>query len=224
MTIKLEQHTNNVQSSDVPKVIICVTMWHETCQEMCQLLKSICRLDLHLSIREEADTVGEDGIGTEDGKQNAEKKTQDPDKIQIEVQIVFEDAFCSTKNGREVNEYLLQFMSCLQKAVGSVLKVKELVKWNKTFQRKVVQTPYGGQFVLQLPGGTQMTVHLKDKKKIRARKRWSQLKKTFILTLDDDVDFEPKSVLRMMDRMKMNNRVEAVCGRIHPIGSVLNNY
>ncbi|XP_052795778.1 chitin synthase chs-2-like [Mya arenaria] len=87
-----------------------------------------------------------------------------------------------------------------------------------------------------------MTVHLKDKKKIRARKRWSQvmymyycllykmgktypdtikeeLKKTFILTLDGDVDFEPKSVLRMMDRMKMNNRVAAFCGRIHPIGS-----
>ncbi|XP_052793269.1 chitin synthase chs-2-like [Mya arenaria] len=237
-----EQHMDSVQPRDVPKVIICVTMWHETCQEMCQLLKSICRLDLHLSIREEADHVEEDKNGADSEKQDVEKKTQDPDKINIEVQIVFDDAFCSTKNGREVNEYLLQFMSCLQKAVGSVLKDKELLEWNKTFQKKVVQTPYGGQFILQLPGGTQMTIHLKDKKKIRPRKRWSQvmymyycllykmgktypdtirdeLKKTFILTLDGDVDFEPKSVLRMMDRMKMNSRVAAVCGRIHPIGS-----
>ncbi|XP_052806627.1 chitin synthase chs-2-like [Mya arenaria] len=238
-----ELHTDSVRSNDdVPKVIICVTMWHETCKEMCQLLKSICRLDLHLSIREEADHVKEDGNGADGETQDAEKKTQDPDKINIEVQIVFDDAFCSTKNGREVNEYLLQFMSCLQKAVGSVLKDNELLNWNKTFQKKMTQTPYGGQLMIQLPGGTQMMVHLKDKKKIRARKRWSQvmymyycllykmgktypdtikdeLKKTFILTLDGDVDFEPKSVLRMMDRMKMNSRVAAVCGRIHPIGS-----
>ncbi|XP_052791807.1 chitin synthase chs-2-like [Mya arenaria] len=237
-----EQHMDSVQPRDVPKVIICVTMWHETCQEMCQLLKSICRLDLHLSIREEADHIEEDKNGADGEKQDAVKKTQDPDKINIEVQIVFDDAFCSTKNGCEVNEYLLQFMSCLQKAVGSVLKDKELLEWNKTFQKKVVQTPYGGQFILQLPGGTQMTIHLKDKKKIRPRKRWSQvmymyycllykmgkmypdtirdeLKKTFILTLDGDVDFEPKSVLRLMDRMKMNSRVAAVCGRIHPIGT-----
>ncbi|XP_052791804.1 chitin synthase chs-2-like [Mya arenaria] len=213
------------QGDDVPKVIICVTI-----------------LDLHLLLREEADNEGVDGKRTEDEKQDAEKITIDSDKINIEVQIVFDDAFCSTKNGREVNEYLLQFMSCLQKAVGSVLKDKELVRWNKTFKKKMVQTPYGGQFILQLPGGTHVTVHLKDKKKIRARKRWSQvmymyycllykmekaypdtfkdkLKNTFILTLDGDVDFKPKSVLRMMDRMKMNSRVGAVCGRIHPIGS-----
>ncbi|XP_052804081.1 chitin synthase chs-2-like isoform X1 [Mya arenaria] len=238
-----ELHTDSErQSDDIPKVIICITMWHETCKEMCQLLKSICRLDKHLSNREEAENKGNDGNGTEDKTQDAGKKIQDPDKIKMEVQIVFDDAFCSTKNGREVNEYLLQFMSCLQKAVGSVLKGKELVKWNKTCKKEVVETPYGGQFILQLPGGTQMTVHLKDKIKIRARKRWSQvmymyycllyklgntnqetarekLKKTFILTLDGDVDFEPKSVLRMMDRMKMNIRVGAVCGRIHPIGS-----
>ncbi|XP_052796132.1 chitin synthase chs-2-like [Mya arenaria] len=221
-----ELHTDRIQQrDDIPKVIICVTMWHETCKEMCQLLKSICRLDLHLFTRGEADN--EEG----DGKQDTEKKTQDPDKIEVEVQIVFDDAFCSTKNGREVNEYMLQFMPCLQKAVGS-----------SSLMKKVVQTPYGGKLILKLPGGTQMTLHLKDKKKIRARKRWSQvmymyyclvykmrkaypikfkdmLKNTFILTLDGDVDFEPESVLRMMDRMKMNSRVGAVCGRIHPIGS-----
>ncbi|XP_052796524.1 chitin synthase chs-2-like [Mya arenaria] len=225
-----ELHTDRIQQSDdIPKVIICVTMWHETCKEMCQLLKSICRLDLHLFIRVEADN--EEG----DGK-------QDPDKIEIEVQIVFDDAFCLAKNGREVNEYVLRFMSCLQKAVGSVLTENELVIWNKKFHKKMVQTPYGGKLFIELPGGRQVTLHLKDKKKIRARKRWSQvlymyyclvykmgkaypkkfkdmLKNTFILTLDGDVDFEPESVLRMMDRMKMNSRVGAVCGRIHPIGS-----
>ena len=42
---------------------------------------------------------------------------------------------------------------------------------------------------------------------------------TFILTLDGDVDFRPDSVRLLLDRMKKNKKVGAVCGRIHPIGS-----
>ena len=42
---------------------------------------------------------------------------------------------------------------------------------------------------------------------------------TFILTLDGDVDFRPGSVSLLLDRMKKNRKVGAVCGRIHPIGS-----
>ena len=36
-------------------------------------------------------------------------------------------------------------------------------------------TPYGGRLTWTLPGGTKMFVHLKDKTKIRHRKRWSQV-------------------------------------------------
>ncbi len=36
-------------------------------------------------------------------------------------------------------------------------------------------TPYGGRLVWILPGKTKITVHLKDKTKIRNRKRWSQV-------------------------------------------------
>ncbi len=35
-------------------------------------------------------------------------------------------------------------------------------------------TPYGGRLTWTLPGGTKMIVHLKDKNKIRHKKRWSQ--------------------------------------------------
>ena len=42
---------------------------------------------------------------------------------------------------------------------------------------------------------------------------------TFILTLDGDVDFRPDSVRLLLDRMRKNKKVGAVCGRIHPIGS-----
>ncbi|KAH3754026.1 hypothetical protein DPMN_188684 [Dreissena polymorpha] len=38
-----------------------------------------------------------------------------------------------------------------------------------------IDTPYGGRLVWRLPGGNQMIAHLKDKQKIRHRKRWSQV-------------------------------------------------
>jgi chitin synthase len=38
-----------------------------------------------------------------------------------------------------------------------------------------VSTPYGGRMIFKLPGGTSLVVHLKDKTKIRNKKRWSQV-------------------------------------------------
>ena len=35
-------------------------------------------------------------------------------------------------------------------------------------------TPYGGRLIWTLPGGTKLVLHLKDKNKIRHKKRWSQ--------------------------------------------------
>ena len=36
-------------------------------------------------------------------------------------------------------------------------------------------TPYGGRLEWTLPGKNKLVAHLKDKKKIRHRKRWSQV-------------------------------------------------
>lgn len=41
---------------------------------------------------------------------------------------------------------------------------------------------------------------------------------TFILALDGDVDFQPRAVQLLVDRMKKNINVGAACGRILPIG------
>lgn len=41
---------------------------------------------------------------------------------------------------------------------------------------------------------------------------------TFILALDGDVDFTPKAVRLLIDRMVKNEELGAACGRIHPIG------
>ena len=37
-----------------------------------------------------------------------------------------------------------------------------------------IATPYGGRLIWTLPGKTKIVAHLKDKAKIRNKKRWSQ--------------------------------------------------
>ena len=79
-----------------------------------------------------------------------------------------------------------------------------------------IATPYGGRLVWQLTGSTKIVCHLKDKNKIRHKKRWSQImymyyflghrleensnlteqqkrarkRNTYLLALDGDVDFQ----------------------------------
>ena len=109
---------------------------------------------------------------------------------------------------------------------------------------KKYPTPYGGRLVWTLPGKTKMIAHLKDKGKIRHRKRWSQVmymyyllghklmelpisvdrkevvaENTYLLTLDGDIDFLPNAVQLLVDLMKKNRNLGAACGRIHPVGS-----
>ena len=42
---------------------------------------------------------------------------------------------------------------------------------------------------------------------------------TYLLTLDGDIDFQPKAVSLLVDLMKRNKNLGAACGRIHPVGS-----
>ena len=37
-------------------------------------------------------------------------------------------------------------------------------------------TPYGGRLIWSLPGGNKLIAHLKDKSKIKIKKRWSQVR------------------------------------------------
>ena len=43
-------------------------------------------------------------------------------------------------------------------------------------------TPYGGRLEWELPGKHKLFVHLKDKDKIRPKKRWSQVRKIIVFT------------------------------------------
>ncbi|KAH3835621.1 hypothetical protein DPMN_108977, partial [Dreissena polymorpha] len=251
----------------IPQIYACATMWHETRQEMTQLLKSMFRLDYgHCASRLAQEKF----------------KIKDPDYYDLEIHIIFDDAFELNDDVDKFvpNHFVKTLMECMEDAARSVVKGPIIISPPAKYV-----TPYGGRLVWTMPGHTKMVAHVKDKNKIRHRKRWSQCmymyyllgyrlfgakdsdkaftdeseiesrmskarnrkkgkskkenlsrpikslfnkmdtetyekaENTFILTLDGDVDFKPESVKLLVDRMKKNRKVGAVCGRIHPIGS-----
>ncbi|KAI0226980.1 Chitin synthase chs-2, partial [Lamellibrachia satsuma] len=115
---------------------------------------------------------------------------------------------------RVCNRFVKQLVGVMELAATSIhetqLKLSPPVK---------TPTAYGGRLTWILPGGNLLKVHIKDRNKIRKRKRWSQAENTYLLTLDGDIDFKAESVTLLVDRMRKNKKVGAACGRIHPIGT-----
>jgi len=69
-----------------------------------------------------------------------------------------------------INKYVQQLVEKIDVAGSAVhqtiMRLKPPVKYT---------TPYGGRFLYTLPGKNRLFVHLKDKTRIRHRKRWSQV-------------------------------------------------
>nr|ALM23646.1 chitin synthetase 2 [Leptinotarsa decemlineata]AMN92726.1 chitin synthase 2 [Leptinotarsa decemlineata] len=209
------------------RIYACGTMWHETKEEMIIFLKSIFRLD-------------EDQCAYKIGKNRLHFNK--PNYYQIETHIFFDDAFIRYEGDPEphINQYVENLIESVNYAASQVHETNVRVK-----PPVIYPTPYGGRLVWTLPGKTLMIAHLKDKAKIRAKKRWSQVmymyyllgfrimdndeltptriknqsKNTYILALDGDIDFKPEAVHLLVDYMKKNDGLGAACGRIHPIGA-----
>ncbi|KAI1291990.1 Chitin synthase 8 [Halotydeus destructor] len=218
---------NGHREDTITKVIACATMWHETTDEMVQMLKSVFRMD-------------EDQCA----RRNAQKylRIVDPDYFEFEVQIYFDDAFELCDENDEdmiVNQFVKKLVEVIDEAASSIHQCNIRLKPPKKYP-----TPYGGRLEWTMPGGNKLVSHLKDKIKIRHRKRWSQVmymyyllghrlmelpidvnrkavmaENTYILTLDGDINFRPHAVQLLVDLMKKNRNLGAACGRIHPIGS-----
>ncbi|VDO93636.1 unnamed protein product [Heligmosomoides polygyrus] len=216
-----------VRNDEVDRTLtlyMCATMWHETSTEMTQMLGSILKLD-----EEHARRLG--------------SKKVDQLRFRLEGHIFFDDAwedrteFGITK--RVPNDFFRTFFETLSELTGEFVDESGLM-----MSRILVNTPYGGRLVVKLPAGTLLFVHLKDKKLIRHKKRWSQVmymyyllghrimdsplsiedrqqmaENTFILAIDGDSKFEPEAVMRLLNLMNTKNDIGCACGRIHPIGS-----
>uniref|UniRef100_A0A914VNP4 chitin synthase n=1 Tax=Plectus sambesii TaxID=2011161 RepID=A0A914VNP4_9BILA len=214
----------NREVDQLTKIYICATLWHETPTEMVQMLKSIVRMDEDQSAR-----------------RNAQKylKVVDPDYYEMEAHVFFDDAWeDDDKLGRVPNMFVHQLFMLVSEAVRDVHKTT--VELRPPLK---VDTAYGGRIVFTLPGDNRLFVHLKDKKKVRNKKRWSQVMymyyllghrimdvitdtarkqvladNTYILAIDGDSKFEPSAVQKLVDLMKKHSSLGSACGRIHPIG------
>lgn len=209
------------KDDDTVRIYACATMWHESRTEMLQMLKAIMRLDKDQGAHKTRKLNGAD---------------LSPAYYEIEINVFFDDAF----EDNDMNMYVKRFIEVINEAANHVHKANTVMK-----KPIATATPYGGRLVWSLPEGTRLIAHLKDSLLIRHRKRWSQCmyfyyllsyrlqarpdlseerkkiiaNNTFVLALDGDINFQPVAVAMVVDLMKRNKRLGAVCGRIHPIGS-----
>jgi chitin synthase len=91
----------------------------------------------------------------------------------ISAHIFFDDAFeISDHNDddSQVNRFVKLLIETIDEAATHVHETTIRLRPPKKYP-----APYGGRLVWTLPGKTKMVAHLKDKSKIRHRKRWSQV-------------------------------------------------
>ncbi|XP_075147009.1 hyaluronan synthase-like protein kkv isoform X1 [Haematobia irritans] len=222
------QSKPTVKSSDhITRIYACATMWHETKDEMMEFLKSVMRLDEDQCARRVAQKY---------------LRIVDPDYYEFETHTFFDDAFEISDHSDDdiqVNRFVKLLVATMDDAASEIHQTTIRLRPPKKYP-----TPYGGRLVWTLPGKTKFIAHLKDKDRIRHRKRWSQVMymyyllghrlmelpisadrkdtialNTYLLTLDGDIDFKPNAVTLLVDLMKKNKNLGAACGRIHPVGS-----
>ncbi|GCB65669.1 hypothetical protein scyTo_0004830 [Scyliorhinus torazame] len=223
-------------------IYLCATMWHETVDEMSNILASIFRLDKY--------------------KPSSSKSHED--NFDFEAHIYFDDAFHLTVpqdnvQERVANEYVKSLV-CIMEDIyrtfsGEKQNLKDEQEDDEMVKQTIMETPYGGRITYTLPHGNMLHVHLKDKQKIRHKKRWSQImymyyllgwklnrkyftltgiledeiltsnasktekENTYILALDGDTGFQPSAIILLVDRLRRYPGVGAACGRIHPTGT-----
>uniref|UniRef100_A0A3Q2SPF1 chitin synthase n=1 Tax=Fundulus heteroclitus TaxID=8078 RepID=A0A3Q2SPF1_FUNHE len=190
-------------------VYLCATMWHETYEEMMNIMISVFRLD-----------------------QYRPKILTQPkfDDFTFEAHIYFDDAFTNVQGSqdRHLNTYakdLVKIIADVQQQIPDQTIIK-----TPYGARLVVVMPHENNIVVHFKDKEL----IRNKKRwsqvgnipslinvsVLAKLGFANKKhNTFLLALDGDTDFQPAAVMMLIDRLKMYPRVGAACGRIHPTGS-----
>ncbi|XP_073706288.1 chitin synthase chs-1 [Garra rufa] len=140
-------------AKETVRVFLCATMWHETYNEMIKIIISMFRLDQY------------------------RPKTDKHSDVEFEFHIYFDDAFKDVNNGRHANEYAEILVDVIKEVYTIFSEEDPCIFTQKAAlpHQTIINTPYGGRLQYILPKGNLMMVHLKDKKLIRHKKRWSQI-------------------------------------------------
>ena len=153
----------------------CATMWHENSEEIKVCLKSLFKMDEDYCVRKlrgkvydqfewECHVFFDDCMMELEDKwksQLKDEKTENTDGKKEEKK--------SDDSKRVVNTFVLDLLKTVD-AYGTEWYDKIGVKFGKP---EKILTPYGGRLTWIFPGETKMIVHLKDKSKIRNKKRYA---------------------------------------------------
>ena len=193
----MNTHGNAISKDNI--IFICSTMYHETEEEMKQLL---------VSIREIA-------------KAGIQNKRND----KYESHIFFDDACTSG----ELNRWSLQLLGLLKDTLGikdcEINKLKIITPYGMQLHYTLDE---GVPFYIHLKDNSKvknkkrwsqvMYMNYILKYRIEKCKMVSE-DKAFILTTDADIDFTSDSVVALLDILARDKGVGAVCARTHPLGS-----
>uniref|UniRef100_A0A3Q2CWW4 chitin synthase n=1 Tax=Cyprinodon variegatus TaxID=28743 RepID=A0A3Q2CWW4_CYPVA len=208
------------EDGELAKVYLCATMWHETYEEIMNIMISIFRLDKYRPKEEEpkfndftfeAHIYFDDAFETVEGNQNRQLNSYANDLVKIITETIPDLFIIETPYGARLvvkmphgNEIIVHF------------KDKEKIRNKKRWSQVM--------YLYYLLGWKLMTNYHKEWKKggkenELIQKLETEKHNTYLLALDGDTDFQPASVMLLIDRLKMYPRVGAACGRIHPTGS-----
>lgn len=148
--MKVARAKNQESHDEIQNCVIylCATMWHETYDEMLKILTSMFRLDRY----------------------RGDPKEEHNDFFDFECHVFVDDAFTGEDDPdrRLVNSYV-------EDLIHVVVEVYKVFTNKEPDDVSIIETPYGGRLMLVMPEGNMLYVHMKDKKRIRNKKRWSQI-------------------------------------------------